>query len=310
MGYHPRIESNKVSFFSTIRCRNSRLWFVNNPKLEERILAYTAKYLEVHSVELYAFAIEGNHTQDLAEYPLLNRSNFMRDRNSTIGKLVPNYCKDHKGGGLWGRRYSTEIVPSHTDDIEDRFFYIVLQPVQDGLVQKIKDYDGYNCFHDAAWGKTRKFKVVNWTLYNIAKRSNPKVSIKDFTTIYKLKYKRIPGYEHLSQRQYALMLEKKLEERRQLVVAKRLAEGKGFAGPELVKQTKPGAIPKSTKTSERFSYRPRVLSTCRLRRKEWLDFYFDCYCKYKKASGKFRKGIFDIIFPDGMFPPWCNPKHS
>jgi len=57
-------------FFSTIRCRNSRLWFVNNPKLEERILAYTAKYLEVHSVELYAFAIEGSHTHDLAGYPL------------------------------------------------------------------------------------------------------------------------------------------------------------------------------------------------------------------------------------------------
>jgi REP element-mobilizing transposase RayT len=307
MGYHPRIESNEVTFFSTIRCRNSRLWFVNNPKLEERILAYTAKYLEVHSVELYAFAIEGNHTQDLADYPLLNKANFMRDRNSSIGKLVPSYCKDHEGGGLWARRYSSEIVPQHRDDIEDRFFYTVLQPVQDGLVQKISDYKGYNCFHDAAWGKTKKFKVVNWTLYNAAKRSNPKVPIKDFTTTYKLKYKRIPGYEDLSQREYALMLEKKLEERRQVVVAARLAEGKGFAGPELLSQTIPGSKPQSTKTSERFSFRPRVLSTCSLRRKEWLDFYFDCYDKYKEASAKFRKGIFDTIFPDGMFLPWCNP---
>ena len=307
MGYHPRIESNELSFFSTIRCRNSRLWFINNPKLEERILAYTAKYLEVHSVELYAFAIEGNHTQDLAYYPLLNRSNFMRDRNSCIGKLVPNYCKEHEGGGLWGRRYSTEIVPSYKDDIEERFFYTVLQPVQDGLVERISDYKGYNCFHDAAWGITKKFKVVNWTQFNAAKRSNPKVSIKDFTTIYKLKYKRIPGYEHLSQRQYALMLGKKLEERRQIIVRQRLAEGKGFAGPEVLKHIKPGSKPMSTKTSERYSFRPRVLSICPLRRKEWLDFYFDCYYKYKEASARFRQGLFDTIFPAGMYRPWCDP---
>ena len=307
MGYHPRIESNEVTFFSTIRCRNSELWFVNNPKLEERILAHTAKYVEVHSVELYALAIEGNHVQDVADYPLLNRSSFMRDRNSSIAKLVPLYCKDHEGGGLWGRRYSSEIVPKHKDDIEERFFYTVLQPIQDGLVEKLSDYPGYNCFHDAAWGKTRKFKIVNWTLYNIAKRSNPKVPIKDFTTIYELKYKRIPGYEHLSQRQYALMLEKKLEERRQIIIAKRRNEGKSFAGPELIKKTKPGATPKTTKKSERYSHRPRVLSICNLRRQEWLNFYFDCYDKYREASAKFRKRLFDTIFPAGMYPPWCNP---
>ena len=88
MGYHPRIESNEVTFFSTIRCRNFELWFANNPKLEERILAHTAKYVKVHSVELYALANEGNHLQDVADYPLLNRSSFMRDRNSSIAKLV------------------------------------------------------------------------------------------------------------------------------------------------------------------------------------------------------------------------------
>ena len=307
MGYHPRIETNEASSFNTIRCRNSRLWFVNNPQLEERILAYTAKYQEVHEVELYAIAIEGNHLQDLADFPLLNRSDFMRDRNSCIGKLVPHYCKDHEGGGLWARRYSSELVPKDRDDIEERFFYLVLQPVQDGLVEKLSDYPGYNCFHDAAWGIARTFKVVDWTKYNKARRHNKNVKISDFTTIHKLKFKRIPGYEHLSQRQYALLLEKKLEERRRIIVSKRLAEKKGFAGPELLKQTQPGSIPKSTKTSKRDSYRPRVLSVCKLRRKEWLDFYFDCYTKYKEASAKFRKGFFDTVFPNGMYIPWCKP---
>ena len=137
--------------------------------------------------------------------------------------------------------------------------------------------------------------------------SNKKVKISDYTTIYELKFKRIPGYEHLSQRQYALLLEKKLEERRQVIVKKRLAEGKGFATKDQLKQIPQGSKPKSTKTSKRFSYRPRVLSVCKIRRKEWLDFYFDCYSKYKEASAKFRSGLFDTVFPEGMYLPWCKP---
>ena len=152
----------------------------------------------------------------------------MRDRNSVTAKLVQNYNPEHEGGGVFYRRYSAELVPQHQEDIEDRFFYTVLQPVQDGLAIKLADYPFYNCFHDAAWGIKREFKVVDWTKYNKAKRSNRKVSIKQFETKHYLKFARIPGYDNLTQRLYALMLTKKLEERRQIIVAKRLAEGLGF----------------------------------------------------------------------------------
>ena len=37
----------------------------------------------------------------------------------------------------------------------------------------------------------------------------------------------------MSQIEYALMLTKKLEEKRQTIIAERKAEGLGFAGPEL-----------------------------------------------------------------------------
>src|SRR5690606_34824187 len=131
------------------------------------------------------------HTHDLARFPNKNRADFMRDRNSTIGRLVPKYCPDHEGGGTFGRRYSTELVPDNVNDIEDRFFYTVLQPIQDGLVDRLSKYPGYNCFNDAAWGIKRKFKVVDWTKYHKAKKSNPNIPIKKFETTYTLKYTRI-----------------------------------------------------------------------------------------------------------------------
>ena len=309
MGYHPRIETDEYSSFNTIRCKHSKLWFVNNERLEDRILAYTAKYINVHNIDLYALAIEGNHIQDLADFPELNRSDFMRDRNSVIGKLVPTYNPDHEGGGTFERRYSAELVPKHVDDIEDRFFYTALQPIQYGLVQKLSEYPFYNCFSDAIWGKKRKFKITDWTKYNRARRSNPRISIKLFQTEYILQYKRIPGYEHLSQRQYALMMLKKYEERRLKIVEKRLSEGKGFLGPEGLKQIAAGSKPINTKKSDRYSYRPRVLSVCPLRLNEGKEFYFDNYRKFKYASEKFRKGNLVIEFPNGMYRPTstCRP---
>jgi len=307
MGYHPRIETKDLISFVTTRCRNSRLWFVNNNKLERQVLAYIAKYAHAYGVLIYALAIEGDHIHMLLDFPLENRAAFMRDLNSVVARLVQRYCDDFEGGNLWGRRYSQEFIPRHKVDIEDKFFYTALQPVQDGLVQKLSEYKEYKFFHDAAWGIKREFSLINWAKYNRARRGNANISIKNFEETYTLSYTRIPGYEHLTQRQYALMLSKRLEERRVKIVAQRLAEGKGFAGSELLKQTVPGAMPKSTKKSKRYSYRPRVLSLCPLRRAECLEFYFDCYYKFKIASEKLRKGILDVVFPPGMYKPPFRP---
>ncbi len=53
----------EIASFLTTRSRNSELWFVNNNALEDAVLAYAARYAKRYNVELYAFAIEGNHNQ-------------------------------------------------------------------------------------------------------------------------------------------------------------------------------------------------------------------------------------------------------
>ena len=161
MPYHPRIECEDVSSFQTTRTRNSELWFVNNPGLEEAILGYAARYATRYEGKIYALAIEGNHIQKVALFPKANRAHFMRDFNSSVARAVPRYQSEYPGGPLWARRYSTEYLPGD-EDIEEKFFYTVLQPVNDGLVDDIKEYPDYNCFEDAIHGKARQFRVVKW----------------------------------------------------------------------------------------------------------------------------------------------------
>ena len=288
--------------FQTTRCRNSELWFVNNPQLEEIILARAAKCSTKYEADIYALAIEGNHIQFPALFPKLNRSDFMRDFNSYIALSVGWHVPTYTGGRLWGRRYSQEFVPSNAD-LEEEFFYTVLQAIQDGLVERISDYPAYNCFHDAVWGIERKFNIVNWRKYNAAKKRNPSVAIVDYTDVYTLKYKRLPGYEQMPQREYALMMERKLEERRLKIVKDRLARGLGFMGPEKLRQVIPGSLPGHTKTSTENSHRPRVLCRDPELRQQTLKWYFDRYGAYKTASKRYRAGDVTAEFPPGTYKP-------
>jgi hypothetical protein len=303
MGYHPRIESSEKASFLTTRARNSELWFVNNPGLEDAVLGFAAKYTNRYGVKLYALAIEGNHTQAPALFPSANRASFMRDLNSSIARAVPRFVSSYPGGKFWGRRYSSEFLPG-ADDIEEWFFYTVLQPVKDGLIEKISEYPGYNCFHDAVWGKERKFKVVNWAAYNARRRFDASAQWRDFIEVHVLKYERLPGYEGLSQREYALLMHKKLEERRVQIVAERNAKGLRFAGRSVLLSTPPGASPRSTKRSDINSHRPRVLCVCPVRRQECIAWYFQIYFQYREASKEFRGGKLNAEFPSGTYPPW------
>jgi REP element-mobilizing transposase RayT len=303
MGYHPRIETKDHTSHCTSRCRNSELWFINNKKLEDVILGQVAKCQKRYSVDIYALAIEGDHIHDLAEYPKLNRAAYKRDTNSVIAKAVAKLVPEYTGGRLWGRRFSVEYMQDQ-ETIEEYFFYVVLQPVQDGLVERISDYPGYNCFHDAITGTKRKFKVVNWTAYNEKKRWCKDVKIRDFTEVYELEYKRLPGYEELSQEEYKRMMLKKLEARRLQVLKQRAANGKvGCLGRERLLKQKPGSRPKHTKTSDRYSHRPRVLSIFNDKRAELREWYFGQINAYDEASRKFRKGDLTVAFPTGMYRP-------
>lgn len=304
MGYHPRIESTDTASFITTRSRNAELWFINNKGLDQEILKRVAVCTDRYKAKIYALAISGNHNHLAGAYPGMNRSSFMRDLNSVIAKAIPKFVPTYPGGSFWGRRYSSEIVPDVPEDIEERFFYTVLQPIQDGLVDNISKYRGYNCFDDAVSGRVLKFKVINFQRYNQAKKRNPKVSIEEYTTIISFQYERLPGYEHLSQGQYKTLMYRKLKERTNKIIAQYKEAGIEFVGPNYYKMFKPGDKPKNSKTSDINSTRPRVLSVCPKRHKQYLDHYFEIYFAYKQASKEYRAGNLFVVFPKGTYKPY------
>lgn len=297
-----RIESSKFYSFATSRAINSRLWFVNNSRLERSILGNLAKYSGKHEVELYGFNIQGNHYHVLSRFPQANRAAFYRDFNARTAECVRRFVPSFEGGPLFERRYSEQALPTDSD-LEDRFFYTALQVVYAGLAEQPLHYPGYNSFYDAIRGKSRRFRVVNWAAYNAARREKKRVSVKDYTTEYELKYKRLPGYEGLSQAEYAEKMLAELEKRRVAEVERLKAKGHRFMSRKALRQTTAGSTPQNTKKSTRYSYRPLVLTSSPEARKAFLEWYFSIYERYKQAVEAYRNHDRGVEFPPGTYPP-------
>jgi hypothetical protein len=144
---------------------------------------------------------------------------------------------------------------------------------------------------------------VDWARYNSAKRYNKSIRFDDYVRHITLKYERLPGYEKLSQAAYAKMMMRKLEERRQKIVADRLKVGLSFMGRNRLLTIQPGSLPVSTKTSSRYSHRPRILAVDHKRRAEYRDWYFSTLQQYIDASRRYRQGDRKVRFPAGTFLP-------
>jgi REP element-mobilizing transposase RayT len=296
------IEAPEKRYLITTRTSGSRLWFINNPALEEKILGCLARYREIHEVIIFGFILMGNHYHLLAQFPKGNRAAFMRDFNSATARIIGRYVSEHGRRSVWARRYSKEELP-RDEDLMHWFFYLALNPVSSGLLPSINAYPSYNSFFDAIEGRVRTFRWIDWSKYLLKKRHNPNVTPDDFAKEYELSYTRLPNLKELSEAEYKSELLGRLEERTHDLVKERRENGKGFLGLKLLKRQRPGARPKNTKISHRYSFRPLVLTLCRETRSRVLEAYFAILDKYKKASKAFRSGELSADFPRGCYSP-------
>lgn len=297
------IEDKDSFFLITKRTKGSVLWFINNPVLEDRILAYLAKYSTTYGVVVGAFALMGNHYHLAARFPRENRADFLRDFDAIIVKLVQRYVPEFQDyHTLWDGPPRWQVLPNR-EDVEHWGLYTMLNPVSSGIAKTVSEFDSYTSLHDSISSHVRTFQVLDRHEYNRRRRYNRNLKKEDFVRTYQLSYARLPGYEELSQKEYFEVMCQKVERRRQEMIADRLAAGKGYADRTALRALKPGATPRSTKKRSRYHIRPLVLTLCAETRRHRLSLYFSIVEAYRKASALFRAGQRLAEFPRGTHLP-------
>ena len=297
-----RHEDPKRIWFITAKTAGNRLWFVNNQLLEEKILAWLAKYSTTYNVEIFAFKLMGNHYHLVARFRRANRAGFMKAFNSQLARLVQKYVSKFEGGQLIKPKYYAAPLLSN-EDVLYWSLYVWLNVVSTGLAANIRDDNCYNSFADCAAQRKRVFELVNWAEYQQRKRYNPKVKLKEFTVCFTLTYSRLPGMEELSHRGYYQALEQALAKRRDDYIQERRKAKLGFAGKAYLRSIVPGAKPKNPKTSKRDARKPLVLTLDTEAREQYIAEYFSLVDAYYNAANRYARGERSVRFPPNTYLP-------
>lgn len=298
-----RIEGSKYLQLITVKTQGNALWFVNNKSLEQQILTYLARYASIYQVRLYAFVLMGNHYHLLAKFKMRNQAQFMQQLNARIAELVRTLVKDHPGGSVLKHHYSAQYIPLDADILK-YFLYCAGQAVSSGLAQSVKAYPGYNSYQSAVRRESCTYRWIDRAGYNRAKRGSLEVVEEDYAIYYELKYELLPGLEKLTPEAYHQELTQDL--RVYLKECLRVNAERGVKYPNISKlyEVKPGAQPRTTKTSHRNSYRPLVLCACASTKNRVLEWYFEIFYEYKAAIASFITGRMNVSFPEGTYRPF------
>ncbi len=301
MGQPLRIECSEKIFFITTRTVESRLWFVNDKIIERLVLAYLAKYQKMYGVAIYAFCLMGNHYHLIAKFPNKNKAKFMRSFNAIFAKVVKEKVPNFQGK-LWARRYADQVLPNN-EDVEHWYHYCALNAVFAGLSKTSSGYPSYNSFNDSLTKRIRRYKLFHRSEYNEAKRFRSNVIKEEFVNEYELIFSALPGYEKLSNIEYEKIIRLNNEAERNEAIETRLKSGKKFGSLTHLNMTRQGSKPKNTKQSDRYSFRPLVLTLCKKTKTQFLNWYFDLLNLYKEVSSLYLKGHQNLIFPTGTYKP-------
>lgn len=294
--------------FITRRFRNSQLAYANNHRLEHRVLGSLGKYLHKYEAKIYAFTIFGSHDHPMMQFKPMTKSKFFRDFGARTAEAVKMHVPGFGTGSVLESRTKEQAV---TEDIEshlDKLLYTILQPIEAGLCKNLSDYPGFNSLKHIITGKPLEVEFFNGSAYRRARRKNKNVDPSKFIEKYQINFSKIPGCEHMTDKEYGAFIQKKYEERRSKLIKEFESKGHKWSSPDSLRRTRCTSKAKNPKRSSRISFRPLVLSLCSLRKSEFLNHYFSTLLAFKKASHAYLNGDRHAEFPQGtcMPPgPWC-----
>ncbi|HQH28225.1 MAG TPA: transposase, partial [Oligoflexia bacterium] len=233
----------------TCRTRGAKLWFVPSKDINELFGGVIARYQERYEIELFAYAVLGNHYHQLARAPKQNLARYAEDVNKQIALRIDRYYS--RTGTLWGRRYADQITITEMDE-EEGWLYATTNPVKHGLVAHPRLWPGLSSWNQCLTGKDRNFAFTHWESFNRARRKAPPgtaVKLSDHQTWHTLKVTPLPSYAHLSYEERNNILVPLAEERTDALIAQRTKEGKGFLGRKKILAQVPGSFPKEVSRS-------------------------------------------------------------
>lgn len=302
MGRPLRLLSPATTWFVTTRCVDARFLLRPDPDLNAAVGLCLARACRRYpAVQLLGFIAMSNHLHLLVVDGDSQLSRFMELFLGSLAKAVNALRNRH--GHVFERRFSAEPILDPWA-LQERWLYLVLNPVRAGLVARHEQWPGL-CLH--ATGTTSRryaFRRFRKDRSEAARRATPRGHAGPSPSLF---YEELsvtiepvpPLAAQTSDAQTARNLLTELRRWEERIAEERQRQRQGFMGPRRVLEQRPFDAPRQAKRSSR----PLCHTTIAALHRHYRQAMRTLRQLYTEASSMYRRGIFQVEFPRYTYRP-------
>jgi len=275
--------------------------------LNELVVGVLARAQSFCDAELIGIVVLSNHLHLLLWVEnQWHLSTLMQYFGGNTAREV-NRLHDWKGS-LWERRYTGIYVTEEPVAQIERLSYILSQGLKENLVERVDQWPGIHFGQQLLEG--RSLLVGKWVdrtkKYRLEMQRQGKENEKDkevspdeYTTELTVELKPLPCLEHLGWGGYVRFVTELIRDAEEEARRDRERRGVEVVGKEEILRHHPQTRPNRVKESPA----PPVHAASKKARLEWREAFGMFLLAYREAAKLLRKGIKDVAFPEGCFPP-------
>jgi hypothetical protein len=214
---------------------------------------------------------------------------FLRRFHQHVSKVVN--CHWGRWGELFDGEQTSMVELADEEAVFREMMYSLTNPVKDHLVARAREWTGATSLEYQLKDEELVVAKPRWFFRQGEDSKLPEV--------VRLRFKRPPPFEHLSQKEWAKMIADGVAARERAAREERRLTKRGLLGIEAVKAQRFHDCPKSHEPRRRMS--PRVAAKNKWRRVETLQRNGAFLKAYALARREYRAGKTDVVFPAGTY---------
>ena len=304
MPKRPRWLKGEAAYCEVQRTVDRQFFFKPDEAVRQIIGAAAGRAQKKYPVKLYWLDFNINHKQSgkapISDSPE-HRENLVRfDQlfNSLASRGI-NKMLGREGALFSTRNRSEEAIDDKS--LEQQLYYAVLNPVKDGLVERVAHWKGFSSYEQLATGKIERFSYIDWTAWHRAGGMRCKKAPESFIKHAEVKLSPIPSWERIPEHRRQAMFRREVRLLEQACREEREREGRTVMGQNKLAKLDHRDRPKNPPKREGsqplcHSSSPEGALEYRRSWREFLDQYY-------YASGMWMSGVTGVEFPYGSFKP-------
>jgi REP element-mobilizing transposase RayT len=289
----------------TYRTIQGRFLLRPDRELNELVLGVLARAQSFCDAELIGIVVLSNHLHLLLWVEnQWHLSKLMEHFGGNTAREV-NRLRDWKGS-LWERRYTGIYVTEEASAQIERLSYLLSQGLKEDLVERVEEWPGIHFGKQLLEGRsllvgkwidrTRKYRLE---MQRQGKEEDKEISPDEYTTTLTVELKPLPCLEHLGWGGYVRFVTELIRDAEEEARRDRERRGVEIIGREEICRRDPQTRPNRVKVSPA----PPVHAASKKARNEWREAFGMFLLAYREAARLLKKGVKDVPFPEGCFPP-------